>query len=65
MTSGLLPSNEEYLRNLHEVWQDIRTLLEVSQETKVPFLVATVILGFLQIFKKSQVLSPVEALNSE
>ena len=39
-------------------------LLEVRQETEGPFLVATVILGFLSIFKKSQALSPFEALNS-
>ena len=32
----------------------IRKLLKVMQETKVPFLLATVILGFLSIFKKSQ-----------
>ena len=42
----------------------IRTLLEVRQETEAPFLVATVILGFLSIFKKSQALSLFEALNS-
>ena len=41
----------------------IRTLLEVRQETQCTFLVATVILGFLSIFKKSQALSPFEALN--
>ena len=35
----------------------------MKQETEVHFLVATVILGFLSIFKKSQALSPVEALN--
>ena len=39
-------------------------LLEVSQETEVHFLVGTVILGFLSIFKKSQASSPFEALNS-
>ena len=39
-------------------------LLEVRQETEVHFLVATVILGFLSIFKKSQASSPYEALNS-
>ena len=39
-------------------------LLEVSQETKAHFLVGTVILGFLSIFKKSQASSPFEALNS-
>ena len=42
----------------------IRMLLEVRQETKAHFLVGTVILGFLSIFKKSQALSPFEALNS-
>ena len=39
-------------------------LLEVRQETKAHFLVGTVILGFLSIFKKSQALSLLEALNS-
>ena len=39
-------------------------LLEVRRETKSPFLVGTVILGFLSIFKKSQASSPFEALNS-
>ena len=42
----------------------IWTLLEVRQETKAHFLVGTVILGFLSIFKKSQASSPFEALNS-
>ena len=42
----------------------IRTLLEVRQETKAHFLVGTVILGFLSIFKKSQASSAFEALNS-
>ena len=36
----------------------------MRQETEVHFLVITVILGFLSIFKKSQALSPYEALNS-
>ena len=39
-------------------------LLDVRQETEVHFLVGTVILGFLYIFKKSQASSPFEALNS-
>ena len=39
-------------------------LLEVRQETKAHFLVGTVILGFLSIFKKSQASSSFEALNS-
>ena len=42
----------------------IRTHLEVKQVTEVHFLVGTVILGFLSIFKKSQASSPFEALNS-
>ena len=33
-------------------------------ENEIHFLVDTVILGFLSIFKKSQALSPYEALNS-
>ena len=41
-----------------------QTLFEVSWETEGPILVATVILGFLSIFKKSQAMSPFEALNS-
>ena len=42
----------------------IRTLLEERQETVVHFLVGTLILGFLSIFKKSQSSSPFEAMNS-
>ena len=42
----------------------IQTLFEVRWETEGPILVATVILGFLSIFKKSQAMSPFEALNS-
>ena len=39
-------------------------LLEVKREIRPPFLVGTVILGFLSIFKKSQASSLFEALNS-
>ena len=39
-------------------------LLQLRQETKAHFLVGTVILGFLSIFKNSQASSPIEALNS-
>ena len=42
----------------------IRTHLEVKQETEVQFLVGTLILGFLSIFKKSKASSPFKALNS-
>ena len=46
------------------IGRTIRTLLQVRQETEVHFLVSTVILGFLSIFKKSQASSPYEASNS-
>ena len=36
----------------------------MRQETEVHFLVGTLILGFLSIFKKSQASSPYEAFNS-
>ena len=39
-------------------------LLELRHETEVHFLVGTMILGFLSIFKKSQASSPFEAMNS-
>ena len=39
-------------------------LLKVKRETECPFVVATGILRFLSIFKKSQASSPFEALNS-
>ena len=42
----------------------IRLLVEVRRETQFTFLVATVILEFLTILKKSQASSPFEALNS-
>ena len=42
----------------------IRTLLEFRQETEDHFLVGTVILGFLSIFKKSQASTSFKALNS-
>ena len=38
--------------------------LEVKQKTEVHFLVGTVILGFLSIFKKCKASSPFEALKS-
>ena len=62
--SGLLSSYEGHLRNVHESWQSIRKVLEVRRETECPFLIATVILGFLSIFKQSLASSPFEALNS-
>ena len=39
-------------------------ILEVRQETEFHFLVGTELLGLLSILKKSQALSPYEALNS-
>ena len=62
--SGLLSSYDVHLRNQSTLSRTIRTHLEVKQETEVHFLVGTVILGFLSIFKKSEASSPFEALNS-
>ena len=42
----------------------IQMLLEERRETHCPLLVATVILGFLSIFKKSRASSYFETLNS-
>ena len=59
--SGLLSSYGGHLRNLSKLESIIQTLLVVRWETKRPFLVCTVILGFLSIFKKSHASSPFEA----
>ena len=53
-TSGLLSSYDGHLMNLTTLGRTIRTQLEVKQETEVHFLVGTVLLGSLSIFKKSQ-----------
>ena len=50
--SGLLCSYEGHLRNLSRLGRIKQTLLEVRWETKCPFLVSSVILGFQSIFKK-------------
>ena len=42
----------------------IGTLLDVRWETQCPYSVATGILGFLSILKRSQAWSPIEALHS-
>ena len=63
-TSGFLSSYDGHLSNLTRLGRIIQRLLEVRRETKRPFLVGTVILGFLSIFKKSQASSPFEAMNS-
>ena len=62
--SALLSSYNVHLRILNYVNRTILTHLEVKQEIEVHFLVGTVILGFLSIFKKSKASSPFEALNS-
>ena len=49
---------------LTRLGRTIQTLLDVRLGNEVHFLVGTVILGFLSIFKKSQAWSPYEALNS-
>ena len=58
--SGLLSSYDGHLRNLSKLESIIQMLLEVSWETKRPFLDSRKILGFLSIFKKSQALSPLK-----
>ena len=63
-TSGLLSSYDGKLRNLTRLARKIEMLLELRRETKHPFPVGTVTLGFLSSFKTSQALSPFEALNS-
>ena len=55
--SRLITSYKGHLRNLLEAWQVIWTLLEVRRETQATFLVATVILGFLRILKKSGIVT--------
>ena len=44
--------------------KSIWTLLQLSLETQVPFVLATAILGFLSIFNKSQASPTFEAQNS-
>ena len=64
MTSGLLSSYDGHLRNLHEAWQGNKVASCGKAETEGPFIVATLILGFLSIVKKCQASSAFEALNS-
>ena len=63
MTSGLLSSYKDTSGIPSRLGRLIWTLLEVRWETESPFLVATVILRFLSIIKKSQASSPFEELN--
>ena len=62
--SGLLSSYDGHLVKLNYAWQENKTLLQVSREAKLLFLVGTVILVFLSIFTKSQASSLFEAMNS-
>ena len=64
MTSGLLSRYEGHVRYLLEAWQGNTDAFEERRENQCSFIVATVILGFLSIFNKSQASSPFEALNS-
>ena len=50
--------------SLSKAWQNNTDAPGGEAGTEVHFLVGTVILGFLSIFKKSQAESPYEALNS-
>ena len=63
-TSGILSSYDVHLRNLYYAELDKTYAYGGEAGTEVHFLVGTVILGFLSIFKKSQASSPFEALNS-
>ena len=54
LMSGLMSSYEGHLRSLLEAWQGNTNAFGGEEETQCPFLVATVILGFLAIFNKSQ-----------
>ena len=56
-------TDEGQLGILPDPWSTIGTPLEVMWETQGPFPVATGILGFLSIFKRSQSSSTFEALN--
>ena len=64
VTSRLLSSSTDTSRISPRLGREIGMLLEVRRETQCPFQVATGILIFLSIFKKSQASSPFEALNS-
>ena len=59
-----LSTYDGHLRNVIRLGREIRMPLEVKQNIKPPFLVGTVILGFLSIFKKRQASSPFETFNS-
>ena len=61
--SGLLSSYDGYIRNLNSVWQDSMEDFRSEAWNRVHFLVLTMILGFLTIFKKCQASSTFEALN--
>ena len=50
--SGLQSSYDGYLMNLNWLGRTIRMFLQVWHETEGHFLVGTVILGFLTIFKR-------------
>ena len=62
--TGLLSSYDANLSNLYWAWQDNTDASGGEVETKLPFLVSPEILEFLSIFKKSQVSSPFDTLNS-
>ena len=58
--SGLLSSYYGHLRNKTSLQRIVQMILQVWWETKCPFLVSRMILGFLSVFKKSQASSPLK-----
>ena len=63
--SGLLPSCKGQLRIHFEPCPGNRDASQGEAGDPGPIPVATVVLGFLAIFKRSHALSPLETLNSE
>ena len=62
--SGLLSSYDGHLGKLNYSWQDNTDHSGGEPGGQASLLAATIILVFLSIFRKSQVSSPFEALNS-
>ena len=63
--SGLLSNCEGQLRIHFKPWPGNRDASQGEAGDPGPFPVATVVFGFLAIFKRSHISSPLETLNSE